>query len=500
MKIRRDKKFKIAPSKQGKINKLYRKLQAKDCSRVRFALQKGVIKEKDAIGAICAQVLEQNDKTLIRILYERRIVYRRRYEFLLKLPLRKFANDKKKKISQKNLYIGNMLVQYEVISRQEVGKYLQILQKLQQIGVDDSWRAFAAKTKLISEEVLEAVLDRVKENISQFEVKQTSIGHILRSRKMPFSFRARLFIVTITFLLLFFPLLLLSMASYKTITYKPEKVVVDVRQETYTQVKVAQKVKAKNHKINHEKYLSNKNNRKWGNIFVTADEWLQLAEKYKPHQLLKTIPKLMTVEVKYQQNLVNVSGKLDVSFVPKNLRPKFDVILCKWQQRQQLYQDCFVVDEKSQFDTTIAQKLSVGYYELILQLKNAHQSRFTQSFFNTKDQVWRILLQVGSKGVISQKQQQEKQQILQIISQLKQKISKPAIQKTASEISRRKFSFVCETEPFCLFVKVLNTWAAKKQMVQSKFLVVLQKIEIQLLQYHYKTPTKQYFKIFLFQK
>lgn len=501
MKIRREKKFKIAPTKQGKINKLYRQIQEKDCSRVRFALEKGVIKEKEAIDVICTQVLEHSDKTLIRILYERRIIYGRRYDFLLKLPLKKFANDKKHKISQKNLYIGNMLVQYEVISRQEVGKYLQILQKLQQIGVDNTWKTFAVKTKLISEDVLDAVLDRVKEKVASFEIKQTTIGNILRSRKMPFSFRTRLFIFALTFLLLFFPLLLFSLASYKTITYKPEKVNIDIRQETYTQVKVPQKVTVQNHKVDHKKYLREKNNRKWGNIFITQNQWQQLAEKYKPHQFLKATPKLITIDVKYQQNVITVDGKLEMPFVPRDLRPKLDIALYKWREQQKIYQQNFCVDEKNQFTIQFSQKLDVGYYELVVELKDSHQAQFTQSFFDTRNQTWKVLLQLGSESVITQKQLHEKQEILQCISQLKQQqqISKSVIQKVAGKIAIHKFSFIAKTEPFQSLISVLQKWGAKKHIPHNKFIVTLQKIEIQFLQYDYQVPKKQYFKIFLFQ-
>ena len=135
-----------------------------------------------------------------------------------------------------------------------------------------------------------------------------------------------------------------------------------------------------------------------------------------------------------------------------------------------------------------------------MELKNSHQPKFTQSFLNTKNQVWKVLLQLGSESVIAQKQQQEKQKILQFISQLKQQqISESFIQKAATEISAHKFSFISKTEPFQLLLNVLEKWIAKKQIPRNKFLVTLQKIEIQFLQFNYQVPKKQYFKIFLFQ-
>ena len=142
IKIRRSKKFKIAPQEQHWVNKIYRQVLEKDCDRIKFALDKGVISEKDAIDAICSQILEQQQKTLIRILFERRILYRRRYDFMLKRKFQNFKNAKKQNISRKNLYIGNMLVEYEVISREQVSKYLQIIHKMQQIGLSSAIHIF----------------------------------------------------------------------------------------------------------------------------------------------------------------------------------------------------------------------------------------------------------------------------------------------------------------------------------------------------------------------
>ncbi|WP_372364478.1 hypothetical protein [Candidatus Uabimicrobium sp. HlEnr_7] len=499
IKIRRNKKFKVAVTTQGWINKISSMAQEKDYSRVKFVLEKNVIKEKDAIDAICSQILENNDKTLIRILFERRILYKRRYKFLLKLPLKKFANRKNKDISRKNFYIGNVLVEYDVVSREQVGKYLQILHKMEQIGLDGSWNIFAAKTKLISEDVLLAILDRIQEKVATFEIKQNSIGNILRSQKITFSLTAKLFLVSITFALLFFPLLLISIASYETIIGEAEAPPLDLTPKIYSQVTISKKVEIKNNKLDKEKYFAVRENRLWGNEFITASQWEELAKKFPPNQFPNTIPELAIIDVKYSKNMVIISGKLDAPFMPVDLRLKPFVVLRKWQSEEFIAKE-ISLDKENQFKITIEQTLATGHYELLLQLKKIDQPSFTKKFINSSNQTWMVLMQIGSDSLIIQKQQQEKQKLMEYISLLKkQSQNQEDITQIAKTVSLQKFIFINDSKPFAMLISILNKQKDNKNINDRKFLVNLCRVEIEILKYKYQVQKKHYFKVFFLQ-
>ena len=453
----------------------------KDVSRIKEALDNNIVNEDEVIEAVCHQILEAPNKTLVQILLSRGCLEGEKYKPLKEVNLKDLSKTQRQQMSKKNLYIANSLVDYNVCSREQIAKYLQILQKLDELGLSYSWTQFAQKTKLLQPELVNAILIRVEKKIKTLSVTQTNQRKRLHIKKNKLPLLSKLILLFTMVAIFLFPVVIFALASYQTGTNQKQ-------QETVIKItKLPQKLQKPktpsqtNYQFNQEQYLATKNLKKWGKFLVTIKQWEELNQNY-PHKMISSSVKMRRIDIRKNDSKVIINGFFQAPKMPEGLRLQLCLEVHDTNNTL-LHQVSVSLDAKNSFHSALDLQ-KIGYYHLSIRLELDQQVGFTKQYVK-KDRKWSYLLQLGTKKSIAARVEMETKQILKILEDLSNIFSSENPQHAFANIgflfAKRSTSFHLKDKAFQALQFFFAKWKKEKQIVNKKSEYLLHLYNLQIL-------------------